>query len=117
MKDRLGDKTRLLHIVDAIDEINSYIENVDIIEFEENSMIHQACIRQLEIIGEACSRLSDELRTEHQNVEWSKIIAFRNLLIHEYFGVDTEIIWEVINNDLPVFFQHITELLKIIENE
>jgi len=101
-----------LHISDAIREINEYIKNVDFEEFEKKSMIHQACVRQLEIIGEASNRLSEELKFENSKVEWGQIIALRNLLIHEYFGVDTEIIWEVIHNDLPTLAEQINQILK-----
>ena len=61
-EDRLGDKVRLQHIRDALIEISTYVDDVDLKKFTDKSMIHQACIRQLEVIGEACNRLSLDLK-------------------------------------------------------
>ena len=77
-------------------------------------MMHSACIRQLEIIGEAASRLSDELRRKSTNIEWREIIGLRNILIHDYFGVDLNIIWEIITNDLPKLNIQIRKLKESI---
>jgi uncharacterized protein with HEPN domain len=84
--------------------------------FERKSMINQADIRQLEIIDEVCIRLTDELKNLYPNVAWKQIIVLRKLLIHQYFGVDLKIIWEVINNDLPIFSQNINNILSDINN-
>ena len=62
MKDNIGDRARILHIRDAIEEIKSYVKECDFNTFEDNSMMHNACIKQLEIIGEAANRISDELK-------------------------------------------------------
>jgi uncharacterized protein with HEPN domain len=111
MPDRLGDKIRLQHISDAIAEIKNYVKGVSFDEFLANSMMKNACIRQLEIIGEASSRISDELKNEHKEVAWRPIIGLRNLLIHEYFGVDENVVWDVVENNLPELE---TQVLAII---
>ncbi|WP_428660570.1 HepT-like ribonuclease domain-containing protein [Runella sp.] len=87
MKDRPGDKARLQHIYDAILEIESYTENSDIDEFLNNSMMRFACIKQIEIIGEAGNHISEEFRGKFKEIEWRKIVGLRNILVHEYFGV------------------------------
>ncbi|SFF04912.1 HepT-like ribonuclease domain-containing protein [Thermoflexibacter ruber] len=92
MSDRLGDKVRLQHIADAIIEIRNYTQGVSSKDFVSNSMMKNACIRQLEVIGEASSRISDELKNEYIEVAWRQIIGLRNLLIHEYFGVDENVV-------------------------
>lgn len=113
MKDnKLGDKARLQHIFQSIKEINKYTERTDFEMFEQNSMLHNACIRQLEIIGEAANRLSQTLRENYATLSWTQIIGLRNLLIHEYFEVKLEIIWEIIQYDLPPLQVEIETILK-----
>ena len=77
-------------------------------------MLRSACIRQLEIVGEAVSRLSDDMITNYPDVEWQKIKALRNLLIHEYFGVSNQIIWNVIQRNIPIFKEQIDQILDNI---
>ncbi len=111
-EDKLGDKARLLHILDAIEEIETYTESVTFESFQQNSMMFNASVRQLEIIGEASNRLSDSLVTQYAEIEWPQIVALRNLLIHAYFGVNPLIVWEVIQIHLPVLKIKIREILK-----
>ena len=101
MQDRLGDKVRLQHILDAIGEIEDYTKDVELEEFKSNSMMFNASIRQLEIVGEASNRLSDKVLEENKDIPWARIVALRNLAIHEYFGIDYNAIWLVIRNRLP----------------
>ena len=77
--------------------------------------MQSACIRQLEIIGEAANYISDEAKNMFNDIEWREIVGLRNLLIHEYFGVDIQVIWEIIQNDLPPFKKRIKKLLKILD--
>jgi len=71
-----------------------------------------ACVKQLEIIGEAANYLSDELKHEHNEIEWRKIVGLRNTLIHEYFSIDNDIVWQIIINQLPKLKGEITKILK-----
>jgi uncharacterized protein with HEPN domain len=105
------DIIRLQHIFDAILEIENYTSKADFSDFEKNSMMLHASVRQLEIIGEASNHLSKEILETYQTVEWKQIIGFRNLLIHEYFGVDITVVWNVIQFDLPHLKK---EVIKII---
>jgi uncharacterized protein with HEPN domain len=102
MRDKIGDESRLLHILDAIKEIQSYIKDIDASGFRDHSMIRFASIKQLEIIGEASRHLSDECKIKFSNIEWAEIIGLRNILIHEYFGVDSDLIWQILNTDIPL---------------
>ncbi len=110
MPDKLGDKIRIQHILDAISEIESYTKNVEIEEFSTNSMMLNATLRQLEIIGEASNRLSESFKQRYQHIYWKKIIGLRNLVIHEYFGVDIRMIWNIVQNDLPVLKDDINDI-------
>lgn len=112
MKNRAGDTARLNHILDAISDIQSYIKDINFQEFESNSMVFNACLNQLTTIGEAANHLSDELKNNLNKVEWREIIDLRNVLIHEYFGIDLKIVWDIIKTDLPILKKHIKESLK-----
>jgi uncharacterized protein with HEPN domain len=101
MKGRLGDKVRLQHILDAINEVEIYLLNVSYEQFLGNSEKRFATIKQIEIIGEACNALSAELKEQYPAVPWKSIIGFRNISIHEYFGVNLQLVWEIAKNDLP----------------
>lgn len=80
-------------------------------EFCKDDMLQAALVRELEIIGEAASKLSEEYRRAHSQVPWREIIDLRNKLIHDYFGVNLEMVWEIYSADLPPLKQQIHELL------
>jgi uncharacterized protein with HEPN domain len=101
MRGRLGDSARLNHILDAIVEIETYIENDDYNTFLNNSMMRFACIKQMEIIGESSNHISEEIKTQFSEIEWNQIKGMRNIFVHEYFGIDTRLVWEIIRHDLP----------------
>lgn len=88
-------------ILDSIDAINTYVENIQKSEFMISAMIQDAVIRRLEIIGEAANRLPDRFTTEHCDIPWAQIIGMRNLLIHDYGRVNLELVWDTIQIDLP----------------
>jgi uncharacterized protein with HEPN domain len=112
MKNNLGDRARLLHILEAISEIEKYIHQISFDEFSRNTMIHSASIRQLEIIGEAANRITDDLRNTNDSIDWRDIIGLRNILIHDYFGVDLLVVWEIIKNDMPKLKMAVQSVLK-----
>ena len=111
MRDPLPDPERLHHILDAPAEIESYIQGNSFEIFFNNSMMRYAVIKQLEIIGEAANNLSEKLQLENNHIEWSKIASLRNLLVHEYFGVDSMLIWQIVTLDLPVLKSEVIRLL------
>ncbi len=92
MRGQLGDEARILHIKQAIEEIENYVVGADLVAFKNNSMMRFAAIKQIEIIGEAAKSISEETRANYPSIEWRQISALRNILVHEYFGVDIEII-------------------------
>ncbi|NMH25832.1 HepT-like ribonuclease domain-containing protein [Flavobacterium solisilvae] len=115
MLDRLGDKVRLFHIIDAINEIEIYTENVSLDDFVKNSMMFNATLRQLEIIGEASNRLSEQLLQNNTDIPWARIIGLRNLVVHEYFGIDDITIWNVIKINLPNLKEKILQIISKLE--
>ena len=115
MRSELGDKIRLQHILDAIDEINKYLVGADLKEFLENSMMRFACVKQMEIIGEASKHLSPELKAKFSHIEWVQIVGMRNVFTHEYFGIDSSLVWEIIKNDIPELRVNVAHILKAIE--
>lgn len=112
MKSKFGDKQRLLHILDAIGEIEKYTSNSSFEEFQENSMMRFAVAKQLEIIGEASNLLSAETKSKSDKTEWEQIIGMRHVLVHEYFDIDFTVVWQVVSIDLPVFKMKVTSLVK-----
>jgi uncharacterized protein with HEPN domain len=115
MRNSLGDEVRLKHIRDAISEIQSYIKNTDFEEFTKDSMKRYAAVKQLEIIGEAATHVSEETKEKYSEIEWREITGLRNILIHEYFGVDERIVWEIITEDVPELKIQTARILKELE--
>ena len=109
MKD---DKVYLIHILESIENIQKYNINGKK-EFMEFSIIQDATIRNLEIIGEDTKKLSEDLRGDYPQLPFRKMAGLRDILIHNYFGIDLTIIWNVIENELP---QIKVELEKILSS-
>src|ERR1700749_1485524 len=107
MKGKPGDRQRLLHILEAINEIQFYTTSTNLKDFLANSMMRFACVKQIEIIGEAANYITHETKAIFSDLEWSQIIGMRHILVHEYFGMDFELIWQVIINDLPALKEKI----------
>jgi uncharacterized protein with HEPN domain len=106
-----NDKTYLTHIREAIEIIEQYLKDVSYDRFASNKMIIDAVVRELEIIGEASNNLSDEFRKEHSGVLWRRMKDLRNFLIHEYFGVNTKVVWDTCKDDLPQLKSFIEKIL------
>lgn len=106
---------RLRHILDAIDMIGSHLEGFEIGSFQIDRKTQDAVVRQLEIIGEAAANLTPELRAANPNVEWKSATAARNRLIHGYFDVDPDVVWDIVENDLPILKAQIEEIVKSLK--
>lgn len=105
-----GDKLYITDILDSITAIEGYIKDIDFEQFIENRMLYSATIRELEIIGEASGKISLKTKEKYPDIDYRTIKDFRNVLAHEYFGVDMEIVWQIINQKLPYLKE---EILKI----
>ena len=100
----------LKHILDEINFLQKSTETLDYNSFFENEMLTRAFSRSLEIIGEAVKSLSSEFRKAHNDIEWKKISGMRDKIIHQYFSVDYELLWDVIKNKLPEIKEKIQSL-------
>jgi len=100
----------LADIIESGTAVQEYIQGYSFQDFSRDRKTYSAVIREFEIIGKAVSKLPDEIKQQRAEVEWQDIKDFRNLLVHEYFGVDLEIIWLVIKNDLPRLLEAAKEL-------
>jgi uncharacterized protein with HEPN domain len=116
MKGRLGDKIRLQHILEAIGEVETYVNGVAYQQFIDNSEKRFATIKQIEIIGEACNALTSELKAENPLIPWKPIIGFRNISIHEYFGVNLQLVWEIATVDLPELKQKMQAIFTELDD-
>ncbi|MDP3697831.1 MAG: DUF86 domain-containing protein [Candidatus Taylorbacteria bacterium] len=109
-----SDEPYIRHVFDAITLMEGYVKGLDRDKFldDKSKMIQDAVIREFEIIGEAVKRLSDEIKKKNPSLPWRDIGDMRNKLTHEYFAVDLNVVWGVIENDLPVLKKSMTELLN-----
>ena len=108
---KFDDTARLGHILDAIHCIETYIGGVDKAAFLANKMMQDALMRQIEIIGEAARNISEELQEEHPELPWFEMRAIRNKIVHDYLEINTDIIWDTVQSDLPALKPMIKKLL------
>ena len=88
-------------ILNCIEHIQLYTANLSFEQFSGNFMATEACLYNFQIIGEAVSKLPAEIKEANPKIPWSRIKGMRNRLIHEYFGTDLQLVWEVIKDELP----------------
>ena len=88
-------------IWEAIEKIQRYVAGLDHDAFIKDDKTIDSVVRNLEIIGEAANRLPEDFRAQHTEIEWRRIIGLRNRIVHDYFDIDVEIVWEIIQKDLP----------------
>ena len=105
-----GTKLYLEDIKDSIRKIEKYTRNVNFDEFSKDEKLIDAVIRNLSVIGEAVINIPKEIKTKNPDVAWKEIKGMRNKVIHEYFGIDEEILWRTIREDLPIFKKQISKL-------
>jgi len=97
------------HILLCIDKIQEYTKNLTAQEFNNSELIQDAVIRNIEIIGEATKKVSKDLKSQYREIPWKEMSGMRDKLIHDYFGVDVDVVWKTVNEDIPY-------LKSLIEN-
>ena len=106
------DTIYLKHILNEIIKIENSIKNQSKKDFLSDLDVQDAVIRRIEIIGEATKNISMELRENYPNIPWKKISGTRDVLIHSYFSVDLDLVWNIINNEITVFKKQILNILN-----
>lgn len=106
-----NERERLLDILEAIERIEKYAEEGKD-AFEADELIQTWIVHHIAIIGEACRSLPNEFQAEYTNIPWADIIGMRNILVHHYFGIDTDAVWSVVERDLPELKLNVETILK-----
>jgi uncharacterized protein with HEPN domain len=91
----------LRDIVEAADHMAGFVAGLDLASFEESELLRSAVVQKLTVIGEAAARLSDKVKARHREVPWPRIVAFRNILVHAYFGIDWTEVWIAASKQVP----------------
>ena len=108
-------KLYLKDILVAIKKINKYTKGLTFGRLKRNALVIDAIVRNLEIIGEASKNIPTKIREKYPDIEWKKVCGLRDILIHEYFGIDLQILWDIIKNKLPDLNRKIVRVLKSIQ--
>jgi uncharacterized protein with HEPN domain len=112
MREPERDKERLLHIKEAIERINRYMDGIPVEVLQHDDMRYYAVVKNIEMIGEAANMLTEEFRLAHPKTQWKMIIGMRNYIIHEYFQVKFGVVKEVLTLDLPELEEQIKAYLS-----
>lgn len=105
-------KLYLDDILQAIEKIEKYTEGLTAEKLKKEDLVVDGVVRNLEIIGEAAKNIPQDLKKKYSDIEWKKIAGLRDILAHEYFGIDLVILWDIIKNKLPELKTKVTRLLK-----
>ncbi len=105
-------KVYLEDILEAIGRIRKYTSGVTAEALGSDTKTLDAILRNLEVIGEAAKKIPETVRAQNPQIEWRKIAGLRDIIIHEYFNVDTEISWDITQNKLPIFEKQIREIFS-----
>ena len=102
----------LHHISDELGYLIRQTETLKREDFFKNETLQKAFVRSLEVIGEATKKIPDDFKSKHDHIEWKAIAGMRDKLIHDYFGIDYEIVWDVVINKAPGLYQKVKEILQ-----
>ena len=105
-------KLYLEDILEAIEKIQAYMQDVSFERLQNNKMLQDAILHNLEIIGEAAKHVPDVLKAKTSETEWRKIAGLRDIIAHEYFGISMEIVWDILQNKLPELRSHVCAFLE-----
>ena len=106
------DSVYIKHILDAIKDIEQSTKGLSKEKLQNSKDVKDACVRRLEVIGEAVKNISQKTKADYPLIEWKKIAGLRDILIHEYFGIDLGNVWKVVTEDIPALKKNIDQILK-----
>lgn len=107
-------KILLFDILESIDAVEKYTKNISKDKFFNNLKTQDAVIRRIEIIGEAVKHLSVSFKNKYSNIKWKEIAGTRDVLIHNYAGVDVDLVWEIIRKDILILKKYINKILPTL---
>ena len=116
----MSERARLLLLEDmpeAALKIKRYTNGLDYNAFLEDDKTIDATVRNFEIIGEAANKLDDDFKIQHSGIDWNRMRGFRNRIVHHYFGIDNQIVWTIIENDLDSLINQLKELTEDYPDE
>ncbi len=109
-------KLYLNDIIQAMNKIDNYSKGLDHDSFVNDDMVVDAVLRNIEIIGEAAAQIPESIKQQYSQIPWKRIIGLRNIVIHEYFGVDLENIWKIVTENIPETKPQIMEMFEEINH-
>lgn len=112
-----NDAVRLRHMLDAARKALFFCRGKTRFDIEEDEQLRLALVRLVEIVGEAASRVSQELQDQTPSIAWADIISTRNKLVHAYFNIDLDVMWQIIQEDLPLLANELENLLETGEQQ
>lgn len=101
-------------ILESVQKARRYVAGLDREAFLSDEKTADAVVRNLEIIGEAAGRLPERFRSQHGEIEWRRIVGLRNRIVHEYFGIDLAIVWEILQHELPELENRVSAIRRSI---
>ena len=116
MSDR-SDSDFVIDMLEAITRISAYVASLDYEDFLSDTKTQDAVIRNLEVIGEAAKNISNEIREQHSSIPWRSMAGVRDRLIHDYFGVNIDIVWEIATTELPAVAESLNKIAGEVNDE
>ncbi len=99
-------------IIQAMNKIERYAQGLDYDSFINNEMVVDAVLRNIEVIGEAAAQIPETIKQQYSNIPWKKIIGLRNIVVHEYFGIDLDNIWKIVTENIPETKPQLVEMFE-----
>lgn len=107
-----SDRIYILHMIDSMDQISEYTDQISMAEFKENRLIQDAVVRNFEIVGEAAKKVSIQTKKKFPHIPWKNMAGMRDKLIHNYMGVDLDAVWKTIEDIVPSMRKKLDEVVQ-----
>jgi len=111
MREPLKDRERLQHILAAIERVNRYVKGKSFDDLQKDDMMYYAVVKNIEMMGEAANMLTTDFQESHPETPWKMVKGMRNYIVHEYFQIDSVVVWDVVTKDLSALQNQIEKYL------